>query len=108
MLYEVAEFVTGNGKSPFAEWIQDIAKFDKLRMLQRIDRLKHGNFGDYKSVGDGVYELRFKFGSGYRIYYGIMDDRIVLLLCGGDKDSQRKDIESAKDYWRTHNERQNS
>lgn len=105
MLYEIAEYLAENGKSPFAEWLSDLDKVDRLRVIQRIDRLQHGNFGDYKSIGDGVYELRFKFGGGYRVYYAFDGDTLVILLCGGNKSSQSKDIESAKNYWRTHNER---
>lgn len=58
-----------------------------------------GNLGDYRSVGDGVFELRIKYGSGYRIYFGQIGLTIVLLLCGGDKSTQEKDIRLAKEYW---------
>ena len=58
----------------------------------------NGYYGDYKSVGDGVFELRFFFGPGYRIYFAEEDDTIVILLCGGDKSTQAKDIEKAKEY----------
>lgn len=61
--------------------------------------MKYGNFGDYQSVGDGVFELRLHFGAGYRIYFGVVDNTIVLLLCGGDKSSQARDIVRAKVYW---------
>lgn len=60
-------------------------------------RLEGGNFGDWKSVGDGVGELRLAFGPGYRIYFTRRGEVVVLLLCGGDKDSQRRDIEKAKE-----------
>lgn len=63
-----------------------------------------GNLGDVKSVGDGVHELRLAFGPGYRIYFGADGDELIILLCGGDKGSQDKDIRKAKeflaDYWR--------
>lgn len=62
-------------------------------------RLRLGNFGDAKSVGGGVYELRVDLGPGYRIYYGLEGIRVVVLLVGGDKATQTKDIESAKAYW---------
>ena len=65
-------------------------------------QLETGNFGDYRSVGEGVFELRFHFGAGYRIYFGEVDNTIVLLLCGGDKSSQARDIDRAKAYWMEH------
>jgi putative addiction module killer protein len=70
----------------------------RARILRRLERLKQGNYGDCKSVGEGVLELRFFFGSGYRVYIGEAADDVVILLCGGDKDSQDKDIEKAKEY----------
>jgi putative addiction module killer protein len=64
-----------------------------------LARLRLGNFGDARRVGD-IFELRVQFGPGYRIYYGRDGDRIVILLCGGDKGSQARDIERAQGYWR--------
>ena len=61
--------------------------------------MAEGNFGNSRSVGSGVYELRLHFGSGYRIYFGEVGDTVVLLLCGGDKSSQARDIRRAKTYW---------
>lgn len=102
---EIEYYYTPNGQRPFIEWlesIQDIRTQDRIQA--RADRLKFGNFSDYKSVGDGVCELRLNFGPGYRIYFGMVDCTIVLLLCGGDKSSQRRDIERAKTYWREYKE----
>lgn len=70
----------------------------------RIARLRLGNFGDAKSVAQGVYELRVHFGPGYRIYYGLEGDKIVLLLCGGEKKTQKKDIKKAKAFWKDYKE----
>ena len=89
-----------NGREPFTEWyatIQD--RSVRHRIQKRIDRLADGNFGDCKSVGAGVFELRLQFGAGYRIYFGEVNNAVVLLLCGGDKTSQARDIERAKVYW---------
>ena len=61
-----------------------------------------GNFGDSKSIGDGVAELRIHFGSGYRVYYAKEGTSIYLLLCGGDKSSQSRDIKQAKALWAKH------
>lgn len=69
----------------------------RKRILLRLDRLKDGNFGDYKQLNDYLYELRFNIGAGYRIYYTIEDDVIVLLINGGDKKSQSKDIKKANE-----------
>ena len=76
-----------------------IVCFCKDRIQARLDRVEKGNFGDHRPVGEGVWELRFDFGSGYRIYFVEEGDVIVILLCGGDKSSQVKDIKTAKIYW---------
>ena len=77
--------------------------FGKLRdrraaiaILSRLDRLSFGHAGDAKPIGDGVCELRIHYSSGYRIYFTRQGDRIIILLCGGDKSSQSRDIELAK------------
>jgi putative addiction module killer protein len=89
-----------NSSSPFAEWLESIQdKRTQSRIQARLDRLETGNFGDCHPVGEGVFELRLHFGAGYRIYFGEVDNTIVLLLCAGDKSSQTRDIERAKDYW---------
>ena len=81
----------------FIEWLTGLRDIQaRARIAKRIDRIAQGNFGDAKSVGDGVSELRFDFGPGYRIYYARRGNVVVILLCGGDKDSQARDIERAK------------
>ena len=70
-----------------------------MAIALRLDRVASGNFGDTKVIGDGVSELRIFVGPGYRIYYTIRNNEIVILLCGGDKSSQIKDIKTAKIYW---------
>lgn len=71
----------------------------RRRILKRLRRLEYGHYGDFKPVGEGVYELRFFFGAGYRVYFAEQGDTIVILLCAGDKGSQRRDIQQAKQYW---------
>ena len=80
----------------FIEWLTGLRDLQaRARIAKRIDRIALGNFGDAKSVGGGVSELRFAFGPGYRVYYTLRDNVVVILLCGGDKDSQSRDIERA-------------
>ena len=91
---------TSNGREPFTEWFESIQDTKtQTRIEARLNSIKYGNFGDCQSVGDGVFELRLHFGAGYRIYFGAVDNAIVLLLCGGDKSSQATDIVRAKAYW---------
>lgn len=71
----------------------------------RQDRLARGLFGDCEPVGEGVWELRIDTGSGYRVYYGRSGRQVVLLLCGGNKRSQKADIKTAKAYWRDYEQR---
>ncbi len=81
----------------FRIWLADLRDRRAVaRIAGRIDRLKLGNPGDVKSVGDGVSELRIDYGPGYRLYFKRVGHEIVLLLCGGDKSTQSKDIERAK------------
>ncbi|MCF6777528.1 type II toxin-antitoxin system RelE/ParE family toxin [Thiotrichales bacterium 19X7-9] len=97
---DVKIFKTKDGKEPFLVWLNKIKdKVIQARIKRRIDRLYFGNEGDYKSVGDGVFELRMAFGSGYRVYYAKEKDVIYILLSAGDKKTQSKDIQLAKKYW---------
>jgi putative addiction module killer protein len=105
MEYEVEIFRRETGEIPFKFWLNGLDQVNQVRIIRRIDRLEYGNFGDSKPVGDNVHELRFFFGSGYRVYYGIKNRKLVILLCGGDKKTQNKDIEQAKNFWKEYNER---
>lgn len=94
-----------DGLFPFEEWLshlRDIAGRAVIR--KRLNRVRLGNLGDAKSVGDGVLELRIDFGPGYRVYFSEDGPRIVVLLCGGDKATQAKDIEQAKSYLKNYRE----
>lgn len=80
----------------FIDWLTALSDVHaRARIAKRLDRLADGNFGDVKSVGAGVSELRFTFGPGYRVYYTVRSRVVVILLCGGDKQTQRRDIERA-------------
>ena len=96
----IEEYVTRDGKNPFREWLhglRDIRARAKIRV--RLARVRLGNFGDIRSVGGGISELRIPFGPGYRVYLGRTGTTVVLLLCGGDKSTQGRDVENAKKYW---------
>ncbi len=95
-----------DGTEPYTEWIRSFRdKRMQRRILARVGRMRLGNFGDHKAVGDGVWELRLFFGPGYRVYFTEAGETIVLLLCGGDKSRQKKDIEQAKEYWHDYKKR---
>ncbi|MCC6220620.1 MAG: type II toxin-antitoxin system RelE/ParE family toxin [Deltaproteobacteria bacterium] len=97
---KVTTFVTGSGRAPYEEWFETLKdKRAQALVLSRIDRVCLGNFGNCKSVGNGVYELRIYYSSGLRIYFGLEGEQVVILLCGGDKGSQRKDIAYAQELW---------
>ena len=86
----------------FSKWFAKLKdSLVKRKILARLARVENGNFGDYKKVEANLFELRFFFGSGLRIYYTIQDDKVVLLVTGGDKSSQSKDIEKAKNILKT-------
>lgn len=93
--------VLRNGKSPFKDWFLSLRdKPTQARIQNRIDRLRLGTLGDYQSVGGGVFELRIHFGPGYRVYFGLHGAQVILLLCGGDKSTQARDIADAQRYWK--------
>lgn len=97
--FELEYYVTADGKVPFKEWLddlRDIAARAKIRI--RLDRVRLGNLGDNRSVGEGVYELKINYGPGYRVYFAVEKERVILLLIGGDKSSQKRDIADAKSF----------
>ena len=91
MTYAVVKSAT------FIRWLRKLRdKRAVARIALRIDRIEDGNFGDRRSVGEGVSELRIDVGQGYRVYYTIRNNRVVILLCGGIKSSQPQDIQRAQ------------
>lgn len=107
MQKEVIIFEDNRGKQPFVDWLSSLDSAIRGRIENRILRLYHGNYGDHKALQDGVKELRLHFGSGYRVYFAEDEKTIVLLLCGGDKGSQAKDIKKAIEYWKEYKEGKN-
>jgi putative addiction module killer protein len=104
---EIEFYRNQNGRVPFTEWFESIRDSRAQgRIEARLISLEFGNFGDFKSVGSGVFELRIHVGKGYRVYFGEVDNIVVLLLCGGDKSSHQQDIERAKTYWQNYKETQ--
>ncbi len=100
-MVEIVKYKDFNGNIPYDDWMNTLKdQRAKARILIRINRLKLGHEGDWKSVGEGVRELRIPEGKGYRLYYAWDGDIVVVLLCGGDKSTQKRDIELAKSYWR--------
>ncbi|HAJ61649.1 MAG TPA: addiction module killer protein, partial [Cyanobacteria bacterium UBA8543] len=97
---EIQNYLTTDGSSPYEEWLDSLRDTRaRDRIDNRLRRIQLGNLGDYRLVGEGVFELRIDYGPGYRVYFGQVGTTIVLLLCGGDKSTQAEDIRKAKEYW---------
>jgi putative addiction module killer protein len=127
---EIRNYLSVNGINPFSEWFDSLRDIRaKAKIRARLDRVEAGNLGDCKSVGDGVFELRIDYGSGYRSPFGEVKSQkskvksknpinkficsvpfsfwstIIILLSGGDKSTQDKDIAKAKEYWEDYRSR---
>jgi putative addiction module killer protein len=97
---EIQIYCDAKNREPFLDWFNSLKdKTIKARIQNRLRRVEWGHFGDWKSVGEGVFELKLPFGCGYRIYLGEEGDQLVILLLGGDKSTQSKDIKKAHKYW---------
>lgn len=97
-MYRIEFYKHKNGKEPVKEWLLSLDTSIRVKVVKRIERIYDGNFGDSKLIAPDLYELRFKIGKGYRIYYTIQSKILVLLLHAGVKSKQSKDIELAKIY----------
>ena len=99
LIFELRVYVTKNGHSPFNDWLKGLRDLRaRARVDIRLNRVRLGNLGDYVSIGDGVFELRIFYGPGYRVYYSQERDNVILLLLGGTKGTQKRDIQIAKAY----------
>lgn len=106
ILKEVEIYETRDGKKPFQQWFDSLYDLRLCRaVMRRVDRMSLGNFGDHRALGEGLFELRIHEGPGLRIYYGRFGNRVVIVLSGGDKSKQLKDIHRAHMYWREYRER---
>ncbi|MHC5933795.1 type II toxin-antitoxin system RelE/ParE family toxin [Nostoc sp.] len=106
---EIRNYLTVDGKNIFDDWVDSLRdRRAKAKIRARLDRVEDGNLGDCKSVGEGVFELRIDYGSGYRIYFGQERITIIILLSGGDKSTQKQDVEKAQEYWKDYRSRDNA
>lgn len=97
---EIRLYQTADGRVPFSDWFESLRDDKtKQRIDARLARVRLGNLGDCKGVGGGIFELRVDFGPGFRIYFAQQGTEIIILLCGGDKSTQSRDIKRAKEYW---------
>ena len=95
---QILVYKTSNGKCPYDDWFYKLDKAVQARIEKRLERVEEGNYGDFKKLDSDISELRFAFGSGYRIYFTETDNIIIILLCAGDKSTQKDDIKKAKKY----------
>jgi putative addiction module killer protein len=94
------EYLTEDGHNPFRKWLEKLRDHQaRAKIRVRLNRIRLGNFGDCKTVGKGVNELRIPHGPGYRVYFGRKGNTVVILLHGGDKKTQSRDIALAQTYW---------
>ena len=101
----IKEYIDSKGLNPYAKWFNRLNAPAAARVVTALVRIEQGNFSNTKSVGEGVLESRIDFGPGYRIYFGRDGDQIVILLAGGTKKRQQKDIAAAKVLWKEYKRR---
>ncbi len=99
-MFEIRHYLSADAKDIYLNWLQEQKDTTaRIAIDRRVNRLELGNFGDHRFCRDGVWELRIDVGPGYRVYYAMAGQQIVLLLCGGDKRKQDADISRACDHW---------
>lgn len=102
---DIREYETEDGRSPFAEWFDDLDATAAAKVTTALTRLGQGNTSNVKGVGSGVFEVKIDFGPGYRVYFGKDGQEIVILLGGGTKKKQQRDIKNAQDCWQDYKDR---
>lgn len=100
--YQLLMYQHENGHCPFSCWLESLSVNIRAKIKERLDRASLGNLGDHRSVGKGVLELRIHLRPGYRIYFAVSGKKTILLLNGGNKGQQAKDIRLAQKYWEEH------
>lgn len=99
-MFDIQIYVTVSGQEPYAEWLSTVPdRLARARILVRVGRMSAGHMGDVKPLGSGVWEARIDHGPGLRLYYAQAEAHSILLLFGGTKRQQQKDIAQAKAYW---------
>jgi len=98
-MIEIVEYLTRQGRSPFAKWFNSLDIQAAAKITKALTRIERGNFSNVKSLKAGVREYKINYGPGYRIYFGKDNEKLVVLLAGGTKKRQQKDIENAIAYW---------
>jgi putative addiction module killer protein len=104
-MIELRYYLTGNGKSPFEEWFSSLDAQAAAKVTRALVRLEQGNLSNAKGVGEGVLEYRIDWGPGYRVYFGRDGDVLVILLTGGTKKRQQRDINTAHALWTDYKKR---
>ena len=99
-MIEIGEFVDARGNSPFGRWVSRLDRHATARVATALYRMEMGNLSNAKGVGGGVFEYRIDFGPGYRVYFGRDGDALIILLGGGTKVRQQRDVEAAMALWR--------
>ena len=98
-MLEIRYYVAASGEGPFAEWFAELDPAVSAKIVRALARIEQGNLSNVKSVGEGVLEYRIDFGPGYRIYFGRDSETIIILLTGGTKKRQQRDIDAVHAYW---------
>lgn len=104
-MIEIDEYLDDSGDSPFASWLISLNVQAKAKITTALYRMEQGNLSNTKSVGAGVHEYKIDFGPGYRIYFGKDGEQLIILVGGGTKKRQSKDIENAKARWKDYKQR---
>lgn len=104
-MLEIRYYVAADGRQPFAEWFADLEPVTRAKVARAIARMEQGNLSNVKPVGGGVLEYRIDLGPGYRVYFGRDGETLVILLTGGSKKRQQRDIEAAAAFWQDYKRR---
>lgn len=107
-MIELRDYLDSDGRRPIRRWLDDLDAVTRARVAKALVQLSLGNLSNVKSGGGGVLELRLDFGPGYRLYFGRDGERLIILLVGGSKSRQQRDIETAHGYWEDYKQRKRS